>query len=159
MKKAKKITAAQLRKKIDRYFDEITYTRPLMEQVATEEKDKYGHWVFEERQVENRRGEPVELILFTKPPWKGDLYLRLGIHRSTWSRWKEDEELGPVCEYAELRFESYWASRLESKYAAGAKTMLSSHFGWSEAQTVHVTGGVEEYLQKLEVEGSGEQEF
>lgn len=155
----KKLTPKRLREGIESFFDSISYERPVMERVNTGEKDSDGHWIFIETPVKNRKGQELKTTIYTQPPWKGDLYLHLGIHRSTWSRLAEDEAYKEICEEADARIESYWAKELDGKQANGAMKMLTSNFGWSDAQTLHVTGGIEDFLERLKSQGGGEQEF
>lgn len=155
----KKLTLKRLREGVEAYFDSISYERPVMERVKTDRKDADGHWIYEEIPVTNRKGQELKITLFTQPPSKGALYTFLGIHKSTWSRWLEDEKLRPVCEDAAQRIENFWAGELNGKNANGAIKMLERAFDWRAEQTIHMTGGIEDYLERLKDAGGGEQEF
>lgn len=155
----KKLTPKRLSEGVEAYFDSISYERPVMERIKTDRKDADGHWIYEEVPVTNRHGKQLMITLFTQPPTKGALYTYLGIHKSTWSRLKEQEKYRDICEDAFQRIENYWAAELNGKNANGASKMLERAFDWRAEQTVHVTGGVEDYLKKLTDAGGGEQEF
>lgn len=104
-------TAAALKKAVDEYFASISV-----------EAIDHG----------------LTVTLYVKPPTMAGLCLHLGISRSTWSEYGQDEKLGPIVEQARLRAEDYWASRLYGKGAQGAKFALSACYGWREK--VDVTG-------------------
>lgn len=144
---------------MEAYFDSISYERPVMERVKTDRKDADGHWIYEEIPVKNRKGQELKVTIFTQPPTKGDLYTFLGIHKSTWSRLHEKDEYQGLCEEAFQRIENYWARELGGKNANGASKMLERAFDWRAEQTIHMTGGIEDFLDRLKDAGGGEQEF
>ncbi len=80
----------------------------------------------------------VRVTRYVKPPTMARLCLHLGVSRSTWSEYGQDEKLGPIVEQARLRAEDYWTERLTGKGAQGAKFALSACYGWREK--VDVTG-------------------
>lgn len=155
----KKLTPKRLREGVEAYFDSISYERPVMERVKTDRKDADGHWIYEEIPVTNRKGQELKITIYTQPPTKGDLYTFLGIHKSTWSRLHEQDEYQEICEEAFQRIENYWARELGGKNANGASKMLERAFDWRAEQTIHMTGGIEDYLERLKDAGGGEQEF
>lgn len=155
----KKLTPKRLREGVEAYFDSISYERPVMERVKTDRKDADGHWIYEEIPVKNRKGQELKITIYTQPPTKGDLYTFLGIHKSTWSRLHEKDEYQGLCEEAFQRIENYWARELGGKNANGASKMLERAFDWRAEQTIHMTGGIEDFLDRLKDAGGGEQEF
>lgn len=102
-------TAKALQKGVEEYFDSISYERELS---GAREGMKERVWV--------------------KAPSMAGLYLHLGIGKSTWAEYGNDEKLGPVVEYARMRMEDFWAGQLNGKFANGAKFALSACYGWKE---------------------------
>ena len=92
MGRKKKFTGVGLRKAVDAYFDSISRSRVLTERVPTDQKDEYGHVIYEEREILNKAGEPITVTEYLVPPTEGGLCLALGIHRSTWNNYGNEEE-------------------------------------------------------------------
>ena len=63
----RKYTPRTLRTAVDEYFRYHSRTVTLREQVNTGQKDGWGHWVFELRDVTNDAGDPVKVREFVVP--------------------------------------------------------------------------------------------
>lgn len=113
-------TAKALRKGVEEYFDSISY----------------------ERDLPGAPGNMTERV-WVKAPSMAGLYLHLGIGKSTWARYGEDDALGPVVEQARMVMEDYWAGQLSGKFANGAKFALSACYGWREKVDVAGDGLVQ----------------
>ena len=74
-----------LREAVTAYFDSISRIRTVMEVYNTGEKDKWGHFVQEQRPVTNAMGEPMKEREYVIPPTVGGLCGYLGISRDTWA--------------------------------------------------------------------------
>ena len=101
----KKYTKKALKAAVQTYFDRITREVVIQERVPTGEKDSWGHDVYEWREVENNLGEVAKRIEFLVPPTIGGLCLHLGIHSSTWSRWRDGEKHPEFQEIIELVYD------------------------------------------------------
>ena len=109
MGRPRKYTPRTLRTAVDEYFRYHSRTVTLREQVNTGQKDGWGHWVFELRDVTNDAGDPVKVREFVVPPTVGGLCRHLGIHRSTWADYCDPEkhpELQEVTAYARETMEA-----------------------------------------------------
>lgn len=95
------------------------------------------------------RGEGVNREWERSPSMAG-LYLHLGIGKSTWARYGDEDGLRDAVEYARLMMEDFWAGQLAGKFANGAKFALSANYGWSDKVTV----GMDEETRKA-VAGAG----
>lgn len=73
MGRPRKYTPRTLRKAVEAYFRYHSRTVTLREQVNTGQKDGWGHWVFELRDVTNDAGDPVKVREFVVPPTVGGL--------------------------------------------------------------------------------------
>ena len=71
MGRPRKYTPRTLRTAVDEYFRYHSRTVTLREQVNTGQKDGWGHWVFELRDVTNDAGDPVKVREFVVPPTVG----------------------------------------------------------------------------------------
>lgn len=85
-------TDTALRRAVEGYFDSISRTRTVMEAYNTGEKDAWGHFVQELREVRNDAGAAVTEREFVIPPTVGGLCAFLGISRETWARYCDGEE-------------------------------------------------------------------
>ena len=95
--------------------------------------DKYGHQIFEQVPVVTMDGKPAQVMCWTEPPTIAALCLKLRIHKATFARYEDDEELGEVVAYARARIEAYYAGRVDHKDGVrGAAYMLDRAFGWSD---------------------------
>ena len=130
----KKYTEKSLRKAVNAYFQGITRTVTLREQVNTGKKDGWGHWVYELRDIKNDAGEPVKVRQFATPPTVGGLCEALGIHRSTWAEYCKREkypELAETTEWAREIIQNYLESELlirDGKNLKGVIFSLENNF-------------------------------
>lgn len=90
MGRPKKYTERTLRKAVEAYFDSITREVAMTEKVDTGRKDADGHKIFENVPVINKRGEQVKITEYLVPPTVGGLCEALGIHRSTWAEYCDE---------------------------------------------------------------------
>lgn len=94
---------------------------------------------------------------YVRAPSVAGLCLALGISRSTWYGYGEDDAMKEVVEGARLVIEDYWTNQLAGKFANGAKFALGCGFGWNgrgnwneRVEITHRGGSVEDYLQGLD---------
>lgn len=134
----KKYKERTLRRAVEGYFRGITRTVTLREQVNTGEKDRFGHWVYELKDICSDAGEPVKVRQFVVPPTVGGLCEHLGIHRSTWADYCDREkhpELREVTAWAREVMQHYLESELlgrDGKNLKGVIFSLQNNFGYSE---------------------------
>ena len=154
-------TARALKKAVDAYFDGITRVKPLTEMVPTGALDKYGHPVCEPKEVVNRLGKPVMVEEFLLPPSWSDLATFLGVHRSTLTAWRSEEdypEFSDTAMWAWGRIHAYLERESltrEGKDLKGVLFNLENNFGYKER--LEVQSSVEDYLRKAEEEGQVQQ--
>lgn len=140
----RKYTERTLRKAVEAYFRGITRTITIREQVNTGEKDGWGHWVYELRDVCNDAGEPVRVRQFVVPPTVGGLCEALGIHRSTWADYCDGEkypEFRELTAWAREVIQHYLESELlgrDGKNLKGVIFSLQNNFGYSEKREVEL---------------------
>lgn len=155
----RKYTAKSLRMEVNRYFKSISREIVVTEPVPTGELDRYGHPVFKQEPVINRLGEPIKRIEFIEPPMKSALASFLGVHPSTYSKWENEEEYPEFAETLRIAHSIclMWREReillREGKNIKGITFDLAVNYGISETVNVAVSGGIEEYIRKLEEEG------
>lgn len=133
---AKKYTAQTLRKKLERYFDGISYMQPLMQDIWTGRLDGYGHKIYDEQPIINQACEEIQVLRWAELPSLTAICLMLGVNRSTWARWAADEQLGPVVEWARATVEHAWEGRLAGKATQGVIFNLTHNFGWTERKEI-----------------------
>lgn len=162
----KKYTERTLKKAVEAYFDSITREVPLTENVDTGEKDRSGHKIYEVKPVYNKRGEQVTITEYLVPPTVGGLCEHLKIHRSTWAEYSDPEihpEFSDTTTRARGRMREYLEQQLltrPGKDIKGVIFSLENNYGYQDRHSIDVTGGgIEAYLQKLDEEGKGAQEF
>lgn len=137
-KGTKKYTPKGLWDACNAYFDAISYEEPILrkELILNEdgepELDKYGHPACRFKPVVTKDGKEAVQICWTEPPSMAAMYLWLGIDKSTFARYQDDEKLGPVAAWAKTRVEAYCAGRLDGKNVSGTKFNLQCNFGWGE---------------------------
>ena len=124
----RKYTPRTLRKAVEAYFRYHSRTVTLREQVNTGQKDGWGHWVFELRDVTNDAG----------------LCRHLGIHRSTWADYCDPEkhpELQEVTAYARETMEAFLEDALltrSGKELKGVIFSLQNNYGYTERKEVEL---------------------
>lgn len=144
MGRPRKYTPKRLREAVDAYFLRYTRTVTLREQVNTGQKDSWGHWVYELRDVCNDADEPVKVREFTVPPTVGGLCRHLGIHRSTWADWCDREkypEFAEVVGYAREVMQDYLETELltrSGKELKGVIFSLQNNYGYTERKEVEL---------------------
>ena len=156
MPQKRKYTPKRLREKVEEYFASISREIVMTERKPTGELDKYGHPIYEEVPIINRLGEEMKTIEFLEPPMKTSLARYLGVHPSTYSQW-EDAQRYP--EYADILAKAHdiclaWRQKevltRSGKDIKGITFDLAVNYGVSERVEVNVTGGVEDYIRRLE---------
>lgn len=76
-----------LREAVEAYFDSISRIKPVMEICNTGEKDRWGHFIQEQRPVLNAKGEAMTEREYVIPPTVGGMCRYLQISRETWSQY------------------------------------------------------------------------
>ena len=130
-------TAEALAEAVDAYFSSISYQEPAVVATPTGEVDAKGRVIWATKMLTEPPerpggiGKPVTVVKWLVQPGVAGLCLHLGISRDTWARYAKKTAFREICEGARLRCEQYWAGRLDSKNANGAKFALANCFGWS----------------------------
>lgn len=140
MGRPRKYTPRTLEKAVEAYFDGITREVGLTEKEDTGKKDADGHKIFENKPVINKRGEQVMVTEYLVPPTVGGLCERLGIHRSTWAEYC-DEQLHPefydTTTRARGRMREYLEQQLLTrKDVKGIIFSLQNNYGYTERREV-----------------------
>lgn len=138
-RKPKYATAKALEQAVDAYFASISYQEPAVVATPTGEVDEQGRIKYKTMMLTRghgdlsspKRGEPVTVTKWLRPPSMAGLCLHLGISKETWSNYAGQEKLRAVVERTRARMEDYWTERLDGKGANGARFALSSCYGWS----------------------------
>ena len=149
-------TGKSLKSAVNRYFKSISREITLTERKPTGELDENGHKIYEDVPIINRLGKPMKRIEFLEPPMKGALAHYLGVHPSTYSQWEHSDNYPEFKETLEMAHEIclLWRQR-ESLTRKGADMKgllfdLSVNYGISDQVNVNVTGGIEDYIRRLE---------
>lgn len=164
MGRPKKYTKKTLAEAVDRYFASITRIVTMTELIETGERDNKGHKIFERVPITNSLGEEAKVEEFIVPPTVGGLCQFLEIHRSTWAEYCDHEkhpEFSDTTTRAVGRMRAWNEQELLTRSGKDIKGVifnLENNYGYREKQSVEITGGVEDYLRKLEQSGGG-QEF
>lgn len=140
MGRPKKYTERTLRKAVEEYFDSITREVAMTEKVDTGQKDADGHKIFENVPVINKRGEQVKITEYLVPPTVGGLCEHLGIHRSTWAEYC-DENAHPEFSDTTTRTRGRMREYLEQqllirKDVKGVIFSLQNNYGYTERREV-----------------------
>lgn len=159
----KKYDAKGLEKAVNKYFKSITRDIDLTEPKPTGQKDKQGHMIYEQVPVKNNLGKQVTVTEYIVPPSVMDLAAFLGIHRSTWDNYCDQEkhpEFFDTTTRAMGRIHAYLVRESltrQGKDLKGVLFNLENNFGYKERmELTHDT--VEGFLQKtLEESGEGQQ--
>ena len=153
-------TGRALRKAVESYFDGITREKQVTEKVPTGGLDRYGHPLYEDIPVYNRRGEPVTVTQFLVPPSWGDLAEFLGVHRSTLTAWCDATaypEFSDTAMWARGRIHAYLERESltrEGKDLKGVLFNLENNFGGGEQPDKGRK--LEDYLRDLPEEEGGQ---
>lgn len=140
MGRPKKYTKRTLEKAVEAYFDGITREVAMTEKVDTGRKDADGHKIFENVPVINKRGEQVKITEYLVPPTVGGLCEYLGIHRSTWAEYC-DENAHPEFSDTTTRTRGRMREYLEQqllirKDVKGVIFSLQNNYGYTERREV-----------------------
>lgn len=124
-----KYTRTTFRAAVDKYFQSICYTAPLLNRDGKPQL--------------NDDGEEIKLLRYAKPPCKSALCLFLGIDRSTWQNYANaglHPELADICEEACARIEVYLEEELltRQKSVQGIIFNLQNNYGWKQKQEVEI---------------------
>lgn len=157
----KKYTPEKLKREVRKYFQSITREVTLTEQVATDQRDRNGHVIFETRKVCNALGQEVKVTEYLTPPTVGTLAEFLGIHRDTWHEYCGQPEFSDTTTYALGRIHAYLERELltrQGKDLKGVLFNLENNFGYRERMEVS-SESLEAYLKRMDEEGTGGRSF
>lgn len=95
--------------------------------------------------IRNDAGEPIWVTEYVRPPSVSGLCLYLGIDRSTWQNYANQElhpELAGVTAQARVRMEAYLEEQLltREKNVQGLIFNLQNNYGWREKREVELGG-------------------
>lgn len=142
MARHRKMKAKELEEKVNRYFASITRTVDVTEMVPTEERDDHGHIIYKSVPVINSLGEQAKREEYITPPTVGGLCLFLGIHRSTWNEWCDQDnypEFADTTTHARGRMQAYLEQEsLTRKDVKGIIFNLQNNYGYSEKKQVEL---------------------
>ena len=135
-------TSKALRDKVEKYFNSISRTAPVTEEVPTGELDERGHKIFEAQPVMNDLGEIMLRKEYMIPPTVSGLCEYLGIHRSTWANYCDPEkhpEFFDTTTRARGRMRAYLEEQLLTrKEVRGIIFDLQNNYGYSEKREVEL---------------------
>ena len=142
MARQKKYTAATLGKACERYFAAITRRVKVTEMVDSGKRDEKGHVVLIPVPVKNTLGEEVEVTEYIIPPSMHELYLFLGIDKSTWSRYMAESEdharVGTAVFERMKAWNEHEMVTREGKNLKGILFNLTNNYGYSEKKEVEL---------------------
>ncbi len=135
-------TNKALRDAVEKYFNSISRTAPVTEKVPTGELDERGHMIFETQPVMNDLGEIMLRKEYVIPPTVSGLCEYLGIHRSTWANYCDQEkhpEFFDTTTRARGRMRAYLEEQLLTrKDVRGIIFDLQNNYGYSEKREVEL---------------------
>lgn len=142
MGRKKKYNAKTLKEAVQGYFDSITYEKPLMLSLPTDDLTDQGEPKMKLQQVKTKDGADAVEQCWVEPPSIGKLCLRLGTSKETWSEYSADEMLGPVTAWAKAIVEAQYVARLVEggRGQQGLMFVLKQNFGWSDKVEVGFDG-------------------
>lgn len=155
-------TAAALERKIDEYFLTITREKIVTEKVATGELDQYGHMTYRDEPVLNRLGNPLTIIEYIEPPTVAGLCEFLGIDRSTWANYCDEDqcpEFLDTTQRARGRLQAWLEREMLTRKGndiKGIQFNLEANYGYSRKSVVEVGGGLERFLRETAEQGGAE---
>ena len=139
MSKEKTYTPAALKKAIDAYFNSISRTVTAQEKVPTGKKDKWGHEIYELRDIVNDKGEKITYTEYAVPPSVLDMCLHLGICRQTLLNYESDEKYVDTITHARGRIEACKGKMLyTAKNVQGVIFDLECNHKWQREVKVKV---------------------
>lgn len=147
-------SAAALRASCEEYFRSISRTVTASERVPTGEIDKYGHDIFESRDIFNDDGAPIQYIEYAVPPSITALCIYLGISRETWRRYiSTDEKWSAVGTWVKQKIRSFLLHELMTRTKGIRAVEINLERNYSEGEEIVVgsSGGMAELTadQKL----------
>ena len=157
-------TAKQLRAAVERYFAAITYERDTIIHRRELTEDEKGNPIVKEipEILLDKQGEPVKEIVYLEEPSVAGLRLYLGISKSLWASYADNEEMAPVVALVRDRMEARLEELLTTRNSVqGVVFNLKNNYGWKDKQEVTQTNvgmSLEEYLERMDQSGS-KQEF
>lgn len=157
-------TAKALREAVGRYFDSITYERDVIIYRRELGEDKEGNPIVKEvpEFLTDSEGNPVKETVYREEPSIAALRLFIGVSKSTWAGYADDEKLAKVTAEVKDRMEARLVELLNTRNSThGVEFNLKNNYGWKDKQEIKQTSvgmTVEEYLEHLEQEGR-KQEF
>lgn len=160
MGRPRKYTPKRLREEVNRYFASITRKRKVVETVATEELDQFGHPKKITVPVKNQLGQEVEITEYIVPPDINGLCEFLQISPSTWALYADHQKHPEFIEVADLVYDRMkaWNEReiltRPGKDIAGIKFNLENNYGYRDRADVRISGGVDEFLRRMAEEGA-----
>lgn len=138
-------TAVDLAKGVEKYFASVSVTEDLIDILTGEP-------------VMSDLGKPLQVTRWLRPPSEGALARFLGISLRTWTNYRDNEQLGPVVEWAKDIIRDYLLEKLvtrEKGNVNGLIFVLENNYGMKERSEVELRNQtLEEFLT-----GAGEQEF
>lgn len=142
MARPRKYTKKTLDEAVERYFGSISRTVTATEQVATGQRDSKGHMIYEPRAIVNDLGEEIRVTEYIVPPTVGGLCSYLGIHRSTWAEYCDQDqhpEFSDTTTRARGRMRAYLEQQLLTrKDVKGIIFDLQNNYGYSERRQVEL---------------------
>lgn len=134
----KKYTKTTLAKAVERYFRSISRTIPA--------RDATGG------AIRNDDGEDIMLTEYVVPPSISGLCLFLGIDRSTWQNYANQEEhpeLHEITAHARARIEAYLEEQLltREKGLQGIIFNLQNNYNWKQKQEVELGAATRKSVQ------------
>ena len=145
MGRPKKYTKKGLREAVERYFDSISRIVPLTEKRPTDRRDSSGHVIYEVVPVVNKLGQQAKVEEFVVPPTVGGLCEFLGIHRSTWNEWCDEDvypEFSDTITRARGRMRAWCESQLLiRKDVKGIIFNLQNNYDYRERREIELGPG------------------
>ena len=144
MARPKKFSQKALREAVGRYFDSISRTVPVTEKIDSGSRDDKGHVIWKTVPVENALGEEAQRVEFLIPPSVGGLCAYLGIHRSTWAVWCDQEmhpEYKDITTAASERMQLWLEEQLLTRSGKDVKGIvfnLQNNYGYAEKKQLEL---------------------
>ena len=138
MGRPRKYTSRTLEKAVKKYFDSISRDIGMTEKVDTGQRDGSGHKIFKDEPVLNKRGEQVKITEYLVPPTVGGLCESLGIHRSTWAEYCDQDqhpEFSDTTTRARGRLREYLEQQLlirSGRDVKGVIFSLQNNYGYAD---------------------------
>ena len=147
MGRPKKYTPRTLKTAVEKYFDSISREIGMTEKVDTGERDSSGHKIYKDEPVLNKCGEQVRITEYLIPPTVGGLCEALGIHRSTWAEYCDQDqhpEFSDTTTRARGRMREYLEQQLlirSGRDVKGVIFSLQNNYGYADRKEVELETG------------------